>query len=83
MLEVLNFHPGEHERKKLKLDSLNSPKSRKMIEDKVIHSDEGSIMEGLGAEIEGVLAHIERLTRGEIALNEPEDKYFIHKQITR
>jgi hypothetical protein len=69
MLEVLNFRPGEHERKKLKVDSLRSPKSRQLIEDKATHlvqSDDGAtMMESLGAEIEGVLAHIESLARGQ------------------
>jgi hypothetical protein len=64
MLEVLGFRPGDHERKKLKVDSLRSPKSRELIEEKSIignHNEEG-LIESLGAEIEGVLAHVERLT---------------------
>ena len=61
--DVLNFRPGEHERKKLKVDSLQSPKSRKILDEKEAFMS-GDAIEGLGAEIEGVLAHIERLTRG-------------------
>jgi len=68
MLEVLNFRSGEHERKKLKVDSLRSPKSRQLVEDKAFHmlqgEDGATMMESLGAEIEGVLAHIESLARG-------------------
>lgn len=65
---MLNFRSGEHERKKLKVDSLRSPKGRELSEGKANHmlqSDDGAtMMESLGAEIEGVLAHIESLARG-------------------
>ena len=68
MLEVLNFRSGEHERKKLKVDSLRSPKGRELIEGKDTHmlqgEDGATMMESLGAEIEGVLAHIESIARG-------------------
>ena len=88
MLEVLNFRSGEHERKKLKVDSLSSPKSRQLIEDKASHlmqSDDGAtMMESLGAEIEGVLAHIESIARGQGMMQKgQEDQFFIHKQTGR
>ncbi len=76
MLEVLNFRPGDHERKKLKVDSLNSPKSRKILEEK--YTEEG-VMDALGAEIEGVIQHIEMLSKP----NFQEEKFFIHKTTTQ
>ena len=88
MLDVLNFRSGEHERKKLKVDSLRSPKTLKLIEDKVTHlersEDGATMMESLGAEIEGVLAHIESLARNYTYDKKgQEDLFIIHKQIGR
>lgn len=61
MLDVLGFRPGDHERKKLKIDSVKSPKSHEILEEKVIDHSENGLIERLGSEIEGVLEHIERL----------------------